>query len=48
MRRQLEVHLQIRDPKALPGAARPTMPKLFPAAISAQDVVDVAAWLGTL
>ncbi|HEV7715069.1 MAG TPA: cytochrome c, partial [Steroidobacteraceae bacterium] len=39
---------QIRDPKALPGSAQPTMPKLFPAAISAQDVADVAAYLGTL
>jgi alcohol dehydrogenase (cytochrome c) len=39
---------QIRDPKALPGSARPTMPRLYPSALAAQDVLDVAAWLGTL
>jgi len=39
---------QIRDPKALPGAARPTMPKLYPSVLSPQELFDVAAYVGTL
>jgi alcohol dehydrogenase (cytochrome c) len=42
-----ELIAQIEHPRPAPGAQRATMPELYPAALSLQEVVDVAAYLET-